>query len=183
MEQTTNVSPDVGQQPAPNHASEVVKRKRPRGKPSETNREEAKRILTLFLRYERPMLKRLGDDREENAPGDWHAFMGGIVTYPPPRASRLSTVQCERCVMFVCFTCILSLFFWSKKNRNLGFLQPCAGYAIGLLRRIERRSMRRIRLTSSTTSPRLSRGNPGTSFPRIFTSALCVGFTNHPAKQ
>ena len=47
MEQTTNVSPDVGQQPAPNHASEVVKRKRPRGKPSETNREEAKRILTL----------------------------------------------------------------------------------------------------------------------------------------
>jgi hypothetical protein len=42
--------------------------KRPRGKKSESDRKEARRILGLFLRYERPRLKRLGDDSHDNAP-------------------------------------------------------------------------------------------------------------------
>ena len=76
----------------------MKKEANPRGKESETMRNEAKRILGLFLRYERPNLKRLGDDTEANAPGEWSEYMEG-VTYPPPRACRLNHDACVRCVM------------------------------------------------------------------------------------
>ena len=68
--------------------------KRPRGKKSESDRKEARRILGLFLRYERPRLKRLGDDSHDNAPAEWEDYMKELK-YPPGRASKCWLAQRE----------------------------------------------------------------------------------------
>ena len=57
-------------------------RKRQRGESSDLKRRGALKALGLYLRYERPLLKRLGDDLPLNRPKDWEKHLPD-VPYPP----------------------------------------------------------------------------------------------------